>query len=62
MSALWDIVLSPYGLAAYVGFWILKLMFGAWVLRKMMVLLPVRAQVWTDDKLTRFKLRGRRLD
>ncbi|MGP6085508.1 hypothetical protein [Antarctobacter jejuensis] len=62
MQGVWDVVLSPYGVALYVGFWILKIMFGAWVLRKAMLLLPVRAQDWTDDKLTRLKLkRPRRL-
>ncbi len=57
MSAFWDVVLSPYGLAMYGGFWILKILFGAWVLRRAMLFLPVRAQDWTEDKLSRLKLK-----
>ena len=59
MSAFWDIVFSPTGLALYVAFWIFKILAGAWMLRRAMSLLPVRAQVWTEDKLGRLKLRGR---
>ncbi|WP_323770132.1 hypothetical protein [Antarctobacter sp.] len=59
MSAFWDVVLSPYGLAFYGAFWVFKILAGAWMLRKAMLLLPVRAQTWTEDKLGRLKLRGR---
>ncbi|SNS26663.1 hypothetical protein [Antarctobacter heliothermus] len=59
MSGLWDIVLSPTGLALYAAFWAFKILAGAWMLRKAMLLLPVRAQSWTEDKLGRLKLRGR---
>lgn len=60
MSAFWDIVLSPTGLLLYAAFWAFKLMAGAWLIRKAVMLLPVRAQVWTEDRLTRLKLKGRR--
>ena len=59
MSAVWDIVLSPTGLALYAAFWAFKILAGAWVVRKAMLLLPVRAQAWTEDRLTRLRLRGR---
>lgn len=60
MSALWDVILSPAGLALYAGFWAFKIVAGAWLIRRAVMLLPVRAQVWTEDRLTRLKLRGRR--
>ncbi|SMX36582.1 hypothetical protein [Maliponia aquimaris] len=59
MSAVWDILLSPTGLALYAGFWLFKIVAGAWLLRRAMLLLPVRVQGWTEDKLSRLKLRGR---
>ncbi|MBV6635433.1 MAG: hypothetical protein KI788_05980 [Mameliella sp.] len=60
MSGFWDVVLSPTGLVLYAGFWAFKIVAGAWVLRRAMLLLPVGAQVWTEDRLARLKLRGRR--
>jgi len=33
LIGIWDILLSPAGLAAYAAFWALKLVFGAWALR-----------------------------
>ncbi|ASP21752.1 hypothetical protein ANTHELSMS3_03100 [Antarctobacter heliothermus] len=59
MSPFWDMVLSPTGLMLYAAFWAFKILAGAWMLRKAMLLLPVRAQSWTEDKLGRIKLRGR---
>ncbi|MBT55915.1 MAG: hypothetical protein CMF72_21270 [Mameliella sp.] len=59
MSPFWDMVLSPTGLMLYAAFWAFKILAGAWMLRKAMLLLPVRAQNWTEDKLGRLKLRGR---
>jgi hypothetical protein len=59
MSAVWDLLLSPAGLALYAGFWILKIVAGTWVLRRAVMLLPVRVQGWTTDRLSRLRLRGR---
>ncbi len=59
MNSVWDILLSPYGLAAYAGFWGFKLLAGAWIMRRMMRLVPVRAQTWGAGKLARLKLNGR---
>ncbi|SMX28534.1 hypothetical protein TRP8649_02659 [Pelagimonas phthalicica] len=59
MTELWDIILSPYGLALYVGFWVLKLMFGGWVIGKMIAFLPVKARRKTQVTLARLGLRGR---
>jgi uncharacterized membrane protein len=46
VTGLLDVLLSPWGIAAYVLFWIFKLMCGAWVLRKLVGLLPEGAQGW----------------
>jgi hypothetical protein len=45
------LVLSPTGIALYVGFWIFKILFGVWILRKMALLLPVH---WQDRLAARF--------
>ena len=60
MAAFWDILWSPTGLALYAAFWLFKILAGAWLLRKAMLLLPVRAQNWTEDRLSRLKLRRTR--
>lgn len=59
MTAIWDFVFSPAGLAAYAAFWAFKLLAGAWILRKTLSLLPVPVQTWTEDRLSRLKLRRR---
>ena len=56
MSGILDLLLSPWGIAAYVTFWILKILFGAWVINKALVLpVPVRTKV--ETRLSRLKLR-----
>jgi hypothetical protein len=59
VTAVWDILLSPTGLALYAGFWLFKSVAGAWVLRRTLMLLPHGAQIWAADKLTRLKSFGR---
>ncbi|SPF80536.1 hypothetical protein [Pseudoprimorskyibacter insulae] len=44
MSDLVAFLLSPQGIALYIGFWICKILFGAWALRKIVLMLPDRIQ------------------
>lgn len=60
MGGFWDIVFSPAGLAAYAAFWAMKLLCGAWLLRKGIALLPERAQIWAEAQMDRLpKWHGR---
>ncbi|AUC55117.1 MAG: hypothetical protein ACU0CC_16820 [Sagittula sp.] len=61
MSAFWDLLFSPAGLVLYAGFWALKIVAGAWVLSKLVLLLPARMQVWAEDKLVRLRLMKRKV-
>lgn len=54
---MWDLLFSPTGLALYAGFWILKLLVGAWAVRKSMALMPVAMIGRIENGLTRLKLR-----
>jgi hypothetical protein len=60
MSAVWDFLLSPMGLAVYAGFWLFKLTVGVWLVTRLVAFLPVRAQVWAESKLVRLKLMKRK--
>ncbi|CUH80314.1 hypothetical protein [Tropicibacter naphthalenivorans] len=51
MSAVWDFLLSPWGVAAYGMFWVAKLLAGAWVLRRAVSILPQAGQVWVNGKI-----------
>ncbi|WGW02572.1 hypothetical protein [Tropicibacter oceani] len=54
---MWDLLFSPTGLALYAGFWTLKLLLGAWVVRKVAARMPVAVIVRIESGLTRLKLR-----
>ena len=57
MTAVWELLLSPWGLAAYAAFWALKLLCGAWLLRRALTLLPDAGRVWAEHKLGLLRLR-----
>lgn len=59
MSELMAFIVSPTGIALYIGFWILKLAFGAWVIGKALLLLPERTRERLTNTYTR--LRGQLL-
>ncbi|WP_095589908.1 hypothetical protein [Actibacterium ureilyticum] len=40
MNEVLAFLLSPWGVAAYAGFWALKIVFGAWLLGRLLPLLP----------------------
>ena len=51
MSAVWEFLLSPWGLVAYAAFWAVKLLCGAWVLRRALMWLPAGGRHWAEHKL-----------
>ncbi|MCT4553363.1 MAG: hypothetical protein N4A53_01630 [Pelagimonas sp.] len=57
MNGILDLLLSPWGIAAYATFWILKILFGAWAINKALVLLPVPVRTKVETGLSRLKLR-----
>ncbi|MEN9062487.1 MULTISPECIES: hypothetical protein [Ponticoccus] len=61
MSAFFDFMLSPAGLAAYAAFWAFKLTLGAWLLRRAMRLVPVHVREGWRSRMPGWRLlrRGR---
>ncbi|MBP0481961.1 hypothetical protein [Sagittula salina] len=56
MSGVWDFILSPAGIALYAGFWVFKIVAGAWLLSRAVAMLPGRARIWAEEKLIRLRL------
>ena len=53
-------LLSPQGIALYAMFWIFKIVAGAWVLNKALLLLPVTVQTRARNGLALLRLRRAR--
>ena len=56
MSELLAFMLTPTGVALYVGFWIFKILLGAWLVRCALALLPDRARLWIEARWARINL------
>jgi hypothetical protein len=60
LSAFFDFMLSPGGLAAYAAFWAFKLTLGGWLLRRALARLPESAQARLEALRPRLPGRMRR--
>ncbi len=58
MGAVFDFLFSPAGLAAYAAFWAFKLLAGAWIIGRALMLLPVRVRRKTQVRLGRMRRRS----
>jgi hypothetical protein len=58
MKELLTYVLSPAGLALYAMFWAVKLVFGAWILRRISGFLPDVITDWVGDRFSALKSRA----
>jgi len=51
MEGFLSLILSPIGVGLYVLFWIFKLTAGAWVVRKIILILPMTTKQWLSDNI-----------
>lgn len=51
MEAIWAIAFSPMGVGLYVLFWIFKLTAGAWIIGKIILILPETTKLWLNDRI-----------